>query len=214
MIQASPFSMSETIHYFFTSVSPFAWFGHQQVLEIAARHDKHVAFRPVDLASVWEHSGSVPLARRSETRKRYRLIELRRIAEFRGLDIKVQPRHFPADPTLADHCVIAIGEQGEDPAGFAFAVGEAVWALDMDIADPRSIAILLQQCGHDPKIILDHAGRGETARVRQANTRAAVEADAVGAPSYVYEGEVFWGQDRLDLLERMIASGRGPFRAE
>ena len=204
--------MSETIDYFFTTVSPFAFLGHQQLAEIGRRYGKTIAFRPFNLAGVWEVSGAVPLGQRSPTRQRYRLLELQRYAEYRGLDLKPKPRHFPVDPTLADLCVIAIGETGASPEEFAFAAGEAVWSRDMDISSEDTIRSLLGDCGHDASAILALARRDETAQARAANTRAAIEADAIGAPSYVYNGEVFWGQDRLDLLERMILTARDPYR--
>lgn len=206
--------MSETIDYFFTTVSPFAWLGHQQLVDIATRHGKAVAFRPVSLGGVWEVSGAVPLGQRTPARQRYRLIELQRFAELRGVDLKLQPKHFPTDPTLADLCVIAAGETGKDPSGFAYAAGEAVWSRDLNIADEAVLRLLLADCGHDADRVISLARGAETAESRAANTRAAIEAGAIGSPAYVYRGEVFWGQDRLDLLERMIETGRQAYSAQ
>lgn len=206
--------MSGSIDYFFTLISPYAWFGHTQLVDLAARHGKQVVFRPVDLMGVWEVSGAVPPAQRSPIRQRYRFLELQRFAEFRGLDLKLKPKHFPTNPLLADCCVIAIEEAGGEPAGFAFGVGEAVWSLDRQIADEAVLAELLEKHGHDASAILARAGTDEIVAMRKANTQAAIEADAIGSPTYVYNGEVFWGQDRLDLLDRMIMSGREAYRSD
>ena len=206
--------MADHIDYYFTSVSPFAWLGHNSLREIAERHGKRVRYRPVNLAGVWEMSGSVPLPKRSPTRQRYRLIELQRIADFRGLTIKTQPKHFPTDPSLADHCVIALQERGEDPGPFCFAVGEALWSADRQIADKDVLAELLGRTGHDAEAVLTAAGKDETAAIRAQNTEQAIASDAIGAPCYVYLDEPFWGQDRLELLDAMIGSGRRAFKPE
>lgn len=203
--------MAENIDYYFTLVSPFAWMGHQQLLQIAGKHGVAINFKPVNLAGVWEVSGGVPPAQRTPTRQRYRLIELQRIAEQRGLHLNVMPQHFPTNPLLADCCVIAITEAGSDPADFAFSVGEAVWSRQLQVADEAVIAELLEKCGHDPAAIIARAGTEEIIAKREANTKAAIDADAIGSPAYVYKDEVFWGQDRLDLLDRMIASGRDAY---
>ena len=205
--------MADTIDYYFTAASPFVYLGHDALMAIAGRHGKKIAFRPFNLAGVWSVSGAVPLGERSPTRQRYRLVELQRIAEMRGVELNLHPAHFPTNPELADRCIIAIVEAGSDPAGFVRAVGSALWAEERQIADETVMRELLQATGHDADKVLQDASGEATAAIRQQNTDAAIAADAIGAPSYVYQGEVFWGQDRLELLERMIASGRAPFSA-
>lgn len=205
--------MSDTIEYFFTTVSPFAYLGHKTLADIAARNGKSVTFRPFNLGGVWSVSGAVPLGERPPTRQRYRLLELQRIAEMRGEELKLHPEHFPTNPELADRCVIAIADSGGDPAEFAYAVGRAVWAQDRQIANEAVLGELLEATGQNAAKVLETAASDAVAGIRQANTDAAVAADAIGAPSYVYRGEVFWGQDRLELLDRMIASGRDAFTA-
>jgi 2-hydroxychromene-2-carboxylate isomerase len=203
--------MCDHIDYFFTSVSPFTWLGHQALLDIAGRHGKRVAYRPFNMMEVWEVSGAVPPARRSPTRQRYRLVELQRTARMRGLKLKPIPKTFPTDPAQADHCIVAITENGGDPGDFLFCVGEALWRDERQVADKEVLGELLRHCGHDPDRILALAAQDRIAEIRADNTRAAIAADVIGAPAYVYSGEVFWGQDRLDDLDEMIGSGRGAF---
>ena len=204
--------MSDTIEHFFTSASPFAWLGLGKLREIAERHDKAIHHRPVNLAGVWEHSGGVPLPQRPAVRQRYRLIELQRIARLRGLELNPKPVHFPTNPELADRTIIASVRSGGNAEKLFFAIGEALWSQDRQIADQAVMSDLLERTGHDPEAILAAAAGEETAKVRETNTNAAVKADAIGSPAYVYKDEVFWGQDRLEMLEEMIASGRPAFR--
>ncbi len=203
--------MDDPIDYFFTSVSPFVWMGHRQLMSIASKHGKAVHFRPVSLAGVWEASGSIPLGQRTPARQKYRLIELQRISHMRGLELNLHPQYFPTNPELADRTVIALLQHGRNPADFVFSLGEAVWSRNLQISDEAVIGQLLLENGFDPAMHMDTARSDATSATREANTKAAVEANAIGAPTYVYKGEPFWGQDRLDHLDHMITTGRDPF---
>ncbi|MFZ1815383.1 MAG: 2-hydroxychromene-2-carboxylate isomerase [Rhizobiaceae bacterium] len=205
--------MSATIDYFLTTVSPFTYLGNRLLAEIAARQGRSVNVRPFSLVGVWEKSGSVPLSQRSEARQRYRLVELQRIALFRNLPLTLKPKHFPVNPERADLCVTALSLAGKDALGAVQAFGEAIWVNEQDISDENVIASILKGLGHDASLVLAESARPEVVEQRQQNTRAAIEASAIGSPCYVYKGETFWGQDRLEMLEAMIASGRDAFHA-
>jgi 2-hydroxychromene-2-carboxylate isomerase len=205
--------MTVTIDYYFTSISPFVYLGHKALLDVAARRGASVAFKPVNLGGVWEVSGSVPLSQRSPTRQRYRLIEMQRAAEMRGLPINLRPKYFPADPTLADSAVIALIGEGRDPAGFMSRVFSGVWAEEHDIADRETIARLLEAAGFEAQAVLDAAASPGVAETRRKNTHEAAAADAIGVPAFVLNGEVFWGQDRIEYLDHALATGRKPVQA-
>lgn len=202
-----------TIDYFFTLASPYVYLGHRAFLDVASGHDAEVRFRPVALMGLWEHSGAVPLPQRPQSRQDYRLIELQRWREKRGLALNLHPKHFPTNPALADRSVIALVEAGADPANFTGAVQKALWAQDKDIADAGVLAGLLEQAGHVAGAILKAAQSDTVAAIHQANTEAAVAFGVVGAPGYVLNGEPFWGQDRIELLAEALASGRAPYTA-
>lgn len=205
-------AMPATIEYYFTSSSPWVYFGHDAIRAVARKHGARLDIRPVDLGGVWEVSGGVPLAKRSPTRQRYRLIELQRFSELRGIPINLKPKYAPLDPSLADLAVAAILVQGGDPFGFMDRVFRAYWAEEENIADEAVIARLLEAEGLDPVAVLTAARGPEASGLRKRNTEAAIAADAVGVPAYVLNGEVFWGQDRIDLLDRALSTGREPFK--
>lgn len=206
--------MSSHIDYFFTCPSPFAYMGHAQLLKIAETHGKTINFKPFDILGVWGESGAVPPAQRPLVRQRYREIELQRVSEYRNICVNPNPAFFPTNPRLADQAVCALVIMGKDPAPFALAAGRAVWEREMQIADEAVLAELLEECGHESGEVLGVATSDEAGDMRLANTKQAIEQDAVGAPAYVYNGEVFWGQDRLDYLDHMIASGRRAFTSD
>lgn len=204
--------MTATIEYYFTSASPWAYLGHAAIGEVASKHGARLDIRPVNLSGVWEASGSVPLAKRSPTRQRYRLIELQRYSELRGIPINLKPKYAPADASLADLAAVAILLDGGDPFGFMRRVMKAYWAEEQNIADRSVIARLLDAEGFAQAAILDVAGSKAAFEMRQRNTEAAIAADAIGVPAYVLNGEAFWGQDRIDLLDRALTTGRPPFK--
>ena len=202
------------IDYYFSLASPWTYLGHAVFVEIAGRHRVQVRFKPVLLGPVFEQTGGLPLPKRHPVRQRYRLVELQRWREARGIALNLHPAHWPFDPSLPDRVAIAIAAGGGDPEPYVRAAMTGVWAGDLDLSGEETVAGLLAEAGHDPASIMTLA-RGPEAEATYARHRdEALSAGVFGAPSYVRDGEVFWGQDRLDLLDRALASGRPAFRAE
>jgi len=205
--------MTPSIDYFFYGASPFTYLGHQHLLEVAARHGATIAYKPVDLFALWDQSGAVLPAKRPPVRQRYRLLELQRIADMRGLPLTLKPAFWPLDVTLCDCCTIALVKSGLDPAAYVGSVLAGVWAEEANLADENEIAARLTAAGHDAETILGLAKSEKIAAVRAANTVEAIEQDAVGVPAYVLNGEVFWGQDRIEFVDHALSAERAPFSA-
>lgn len=200
-----------TVDYYFSLLSPYAYLGHAALLAMARDNGVTLSYRPVRIFELFAANGGLPLGQRAPARQRYRLLELQRWREHRGLRLNLQPRYFPVDPSLADRAAIALAEAGVDACAYVDAGFRAVWADDRDIADRSVVAELLRGAGHDAEAVLAVAD-GEDAVARyQANTAAAIAADLPGLPGYVHQGEAFWGQDRIDLLRDAIVSGRAPY---
>jgi 2-hydroxychromene-2-carboxylate isomerase len=198
--------MSKTIHYFFAPQSPFAYLGHERLMRLAARYGALVEPKPFDLGQVFEQSGGLPLARRAPQRQAYRLEELRRWSAFAGLPLNPQPKFFPVDQTPASLLLVAARAQaGADQAlELAGAIMRAVWAEERDIADMSTLHALADDCGFDGAALLVAAASGATRQTYQAFTQEAIHGGVFGAPWYVVDGQGFWGQDRLDFVERLL----------
>jgi 2-hydroxychromene-2-carboxylate isomerase len=202
------------IDYWFTLASPWAFLGHDAFMKLARSHDLAIGYKPVFLAEVFKETGGLPLAQRAPARQRYRMLELQRWRELRAIPLKLKPRHWPFDPKLSDCCVVAITEAGGDPSGFMRAVWEASWVKEEDCGKEAKIAELLSRTGHDAQDVLAAAKSEEIGKIYAARTPEAIAAGAFGSPCYVLNGEVFWGQDRLDLLARALETKREPYKVD
>jgi len=205
--------MSRRIDYYFTLVSPWAWLGHDAFLDIARRHRLAVTFRPVLLNRVFPDSGGLPLARRHPLRQRYRLMELQRWREARGLPLNIRPKHWPFDVGAADRLVVAAQMAGADAGRLAGLLFRAVFVDERDLGQRQTLADILGEGGFDADLLA--RAEGEMAgRIYDATPAEALAAGVFGSPSYVLDGEVFWGQDRLELLETALNSGRKAYSAD
>lgn len=201
--------MSLTVDYYFAPQSPWAYLGHARFQRIAREAGAAIRVMPIDLGGrVFPVSGGLPLAKRAPQRQAYRLLELERFARWLGLPLHLHPRFFPVQGDDAARLIIAVDQlDGAEPAmALAGAVLSACWAEELNIADEATLAGLLARCGLPASRIED--GHSQAAQVRyEADTLRAVEAGVFGAPSYMVDGELFWGQDRLDFLERRLSAG-------
>ena len=204
--------MSHIDCYYF-GASPFTYLGHQALQDVAAKHGATISWKPVNLMALWEISGAVPPPKRPPVRQRYRLLELQRVADFRGLPLNTKPAHWPLDATLCDSCAVAIQEAEGDPVSYIGAVLSGVWADEKDMAGEGVVRATLEATGHDADAIIASAKSDAIAKIRAANTQEAIDADAVGVPAYVLNGEVFWGQDRIEYLDHALETGRAALLA-
>ena len=200
--------MSATrIDYYLAPISPWAYLGHARFVRIAQAAGACVQVKPMDLGAIFPISGGLPLPKRAPQRQAYRLVELKRTSDWLGLPMNLQPTYFPAAGDDAARLIIAVDlALGSSTAlDIAGRIGAATWAQQRNIADPAVLAELLAEAGLPPKLLADASGP-EVLQRYAAYTQQAVDAGVFGAPSYVIAGEIFWGQDRLDFVERRLAS--------
>lgn len=202
--------MSRSIDYYFSIQSPWAFIGHAAFLDVAHRHGARVNFRPVFLGELFSDTGGLPLARRHPARQRYRIMELKRWRAARGLDLHLSPAHWPFDASHGDRLIIAAQIAGHDVSALVGRLCSGVWQREENLADPLVLARILEELGL-PASLLEQAHADKPGAIYQANHDAAVAADVFGSPAYVLDGEVFWGQDRIDMLDAALTSGRAPY---
>ena len=199
--------MRRTLDYYFAPQSPWMYLGHARLTELLQRTNTEVRVRPVDFGHIFAVSGGLPLPQRAPQRQAYRLVELRRFSEALGVPLNPQPRHFPlpGDPSALLITAVATHDCAAAAMWLTGAIGQAIWAQERNMADATELAAVLAECGLDAQR-LAQAQDPETKVLYAQHTREAVDAGVFGAPSYIVDGEIFWGQDRLDFVERRLAA--------
>ncbi|NQV98894.1 MAG: 2-hydroxychromene-2-carboxylate isomerase [Rhodospirillales bacterium] len=181
--------------------------GHDQLVALAKRQDAAVVIKPVNMGAIFSQTGGLPLAKRAPARQAYRFQELERWRRHLNIPLTLEPAFFPANDRDAAGMVIAANLDGADGIGLAGAFLRAVWAEERNIADPQTAIDIANAQGLDGQALLAAANSAAVTAVWEANTAEAMEVGVFGAPTYVYGAHMFWGQDRLDFLERAIQSG-------
>jgi carboxymethylenebutenolidase len=200
--------MAKHVDYFVSLNSPWTYLGSKRFEAIVKRHDADVTIWPVDFGSVFAVSGGLPLPKRAPQRQAYRMMELKRWRDHLGVKLTLEPKFFPANEVPAAKCVIALREQGRmaDAVKLAHAVLAALWAEEHDTGDPATLRAIIAGCGLDADAVIAASEVPDMAGRREAYTKHAIEQGVFGAPSFVIDGEIFWGQDRLDFVDRKLAA--------
>ncbi len=197
--------MTEFVDYYLSLNSPWSYLGHQRFADLAEHHGLAVRPYPVDFAgTIFPATGGLPVGKRSPQRQAYRLVELQRWRAHLNVALNIHPRFWPADEALAAQLVLAAQKLEAGGVPLAGALMRAVWAEDRNIADRDILLAVAQECDLDGESLLAAAATAEMAETRAGASREAIERGVFGAPTYIYEEQPFWGQDRLDLLELAI----------
>src|SRR6202166_1058940 len=206
--------MPRQVDYYFSFQSPWAYIGHKPFREVVSAYHLKVNHKPVLLGELFSETGGLPLLKRHPVRQRYRMLELQRWRDKRGLNFHLQPANWPFNARLADGVVIAAIEAGHDPAPFVRRAVGAGWEDQLNGTDPATLAKLADDSALPGKQLVERAGSDEISSVYEQNRQDALAADVFGSPGYVLDGEVFWGQDRIELLADALKSGRAPYRSQ
>jgi carboxymethylenebutenolidase len=201
--------MALHVDYYASLNSPWTHLGAARIEAMCAQHGASLRIWPVDFGTIFANSGGLPLPKRSPQRQAYRMQELARWRDFTGIPINLQPKHFPTSEALSSACCIALREtMGDAPAiRLAHRVLKAIWEEELNPADDAVLAKLIGECGLDAAQVMALGAEPRWTDRKAADTQAALARGVFGAPSYVIGEEIFWGQDRLDFVQRRLARG-------
>lgn len=200
---------------FYGISSPWAYLGARRAEAIAREAGVALVLRPIRII---EANGGIPLRSRPDARQRYHAVELDRWRRFLGIPLNLKPEFYPCrtiEPAAL--AVIAAQREGLDAFAFSFAVQRALWAEDRDIADLDTLrAIARATVGARGEALVCEPQPDPIVAQWHANLSEAERLGIFGTPTYVVDGELFWGQDRLDFVARALAGAdqRGEFRME
>ena len=199
--------MSHTVDYYLAPQSPWTYLGHNRLQNILHQTGTQVRVMPMDLGKVFPVSGGLPLGQRAPQRQAYRLLELARFRDALQVPLNLKPQFFPVAGDDASRLIIAVDQaHGSDAAmRITGAILTAVWAQERNIADPQVLLTLLQE-QQLPVDCLEASRHSDVQARYEQYTQRAIDTQVFGSPSYVVDGELFWGQDRLDFVAKKLAT--------
>ncbi|WP_246725179.1 2-hydroxychromene-2-carboxylate isomerase [Beijerinckia sp. L45] len=198
------------VEYVFSFLSLWSYVGSLKFQDLVRRRDLDVVYTPIDLLAIFAAGGGKPVKERAPQRQAYRLLEMQRWRRINAIPLVLHPRYYPADPALAHRVLLQATSEGSDVAAFVHAGLKAVWADELDIADPPTIASLADRSGLDGDRLMAGADNRSLFERADRLTKDAIARQVFGAPFYIYKGEPFWGQDRIEMLEAAIVEDREP----
>ena len=201
--------LSAIINYYLSASSPWTYLGHPRLAALAKLYDATIVLRPVDFGRVFAVSGGLPLPQRPMQRRAYRTWELKRWKAWLEDPMNVEPKYFPVAAQRAAQLIIAAEPLGmHAQMAVAYATMRAVFVEDRNIAD-RDVMLAVAKEQGVPDTLVAEAEKASVQATYEAYTQEAINHQVFGAPTYILDGEPFWGQDRLDFLERALASRTG-----
>lgn len=184
--------------------------GLERLQNIAQRHGATIRYKPVELPRIFATTGYQPLAQRPPALLSHRMYELRRWRAYLGIRMNLEPKHFPVPDKLACLTIIAAQLQGHEVGDLTSALMRACWVDERDISDPGTVAAIVDTVGLDGAALTAAASGDAVSQRWKANTDEAITHATIGVPTYVVDGEVFFGQDRLEFLERLLNDSNAP----
>jgi len=192
------------IDYYFATISPFTYLAGPEFEAVVAKHGATVTYKPLDIMGLFGRTGGVAPKDRHPNRQEYRLQDMRRRAIVTGLPFNQKPAHFPANMAPSSYAVIAAQNVGGNVGALVQALTRSCWADDKDVSDEAVIRACLEETGFDPD--LANSGMLEGAETYAANLEEAIAKGVFGAPFFISDkDERFWGQDRIDDLDRHLS---------
>ncbi len=194
------------IEYFYSAHSAFAYLGSARLSTIAVAAGAQIIHRPYDLHHVMKVIGSGTFARRTKAHKAYYFgREIARWAEHRSVPwLGKRPTHHSNDYTLANRMLVAGLVQGQNIDRLAHTMLKCHWRDDADLADKATLADIAKSAGFDADALFDTAPSDEVSAIYEKNTEEAISRSVFGSPTYFVDGDMFYGQDRLELVERAL----------
>ncbi len=194
------------IEYFYSAHSGYAYLGSAKLQAIAEASGRPLLHRPFDLRKTVAAVSGTANGSRSEAHRRYFFRrEIERWSEEREAPIiSHYPSHHANDPELANRLLIAAQQAGHRIDGLAHALLEAHWRDDADLADRATLQSVTEAAGLDAEALMEAVETEAVQAAYEANTAEAIERAIFGSPTYFVDGDMFYGQDRLELVARAI----------
>ena len=201
----------KTIDYYYSTRSNFTLLGAGRLNALAAKYKRRILHRPILLSETMKPLKSTPFHKRPAILRNYSMHDALRVAAHLGIPLLREPVHhmgpveLPSGIVIAGQNAVLRGEAG-DVDRLSVEVLEALWLHDRDIADEAVVAELVKASGFkDADALIAEAMSDATQAELMRNCTEAIIRGVIGAPTYFVDEEMFYGQDRIDYMERALA---------
>ena len=193
------------VDYFMSHGSPWTFLGHNRINNIVKQFNVQLNMYPVNYGEIFPVSGGLPVFKRPLQRQKIRLQELKRWAEFLEINLTPEPKFFPSKSLLPSLLIIAakIMKTNKD-FELASNIMNALWVEELHVDDENTLKNIMDKLELDSEVLLSFAKSQECENIFKEYTKIAIEKNVFGAPTYIIEDQVYWGQDRLDFIERHL----------
>ena len=193
------------VDYFMSHGSPWTFLGHNRLNKIVKKFNVQLNMYPVNYGEIFPISGGLPVSKRSLQRQKIRLQELKRWAEFLNIDLIPEPKFFPSKSLLPSLLIIAakIKKTNKD-FELASSIMNALWVKELNIDEENSLKNIMDNLELDSEDLLSFAKSQECESIFKEYTKIAIEKNVFGAPTFIIDDQIYWGQDRLDFIERHL----------
>jgi len=188
------------VEFYFDPISPYAWLASRQFDRLESS-GAQLDFRPVLLAGLLAAHGQKGPAE-IPAKRAYTMRDVLRIAGGLGLSVAGPPTH-PYNPLRALRMCIAL-EDAADRRRLGLALLDACWSRGLELSDETVLIALARDCGFDGPALVARAGAADVKRRLIEATESAVAMGIFGVPTFRFDGELFWGEDRIDALVRRL----------
>lgn len=193
--------MTKSVEFLFDFGSPTSYLAYKQLPKITGRHGARIVWTPILLGGVFKATGNASPAM-IPAKARYMNVDMARFAKRYGVVLNMNA-HFPVNTMpLMRGAVAYQGTQFFDV--YVNAMFDAMWAHPLNLNDQNEISHVLKDVGIDPGDFLARIDRADVKEKLKANTEGAVARGVFGAPSFFVNGELFFGQDRLEFVEAAL----------
>ena len=196
--------MTNIIDYYFATPSPWAYFATPRIKKIEEKYNLKINWKPCNLAEIFSINGTAAVKDRPQPVQINRINELKRWSQYLNIPNSIHPKYFPVDPTISHKIIIIAQNKNIDPFNITFAFMKSVWAEEKDISDEETIKNICKQNNMPSDLIIEEANSEEINNQYKKNTKEALKKNVWGSPTFIYNNELFWGQDRIEFLEREI----------
>ncbi len=196
--------MSKIIDYYASLSSPWTYLVHRRLCDMAEKYNATVQFKPVNFGAIFSVTGGLPLAKRAPERQKYRFTELKRWRTELDIPLNLEPKFFPVDPETASLMCIALADMGTSPLNLAGKFLQAVWSDEQDLTNKDVLIQSANALGLDGSALYEQAGDPKYKSLYNLYAEEGIKRGVFGAPSFVIEDEIFWGQDRLNFVEKKL----------